>query len=712
MHGGPALPPPPPAITEPPDPHPTLHIPRSGRFTGCGEHGNIVSARSVVTASPCCTPPPGPGPEPPLRPPMPAGRNAPCPCGSGRKYKNCCLHTDLEREAERMLAEQGDWAPSSESLHADPEMRELLRAAARKDATWEAGAIPLPAGIREDPECRMVVLLVATRDAVLAMDSLRNLPGETEDVASALHGIVQEAMRRTGARPRLLHVAHPEVAGALAPLLRGSGIRVEALGGFDRLHDPARSLVENLSGVDLWPPMSKPETWAAWQLPEAEVAALFRAAAEFFRAAPWCVLADGEPLGFEPEGGAPWAGAIMGQGGEVFGLALYAEPGDLMSLYEGPGIEDDDDATGVRAMPGAQAVLGAMEGRVITLLFEEANDLPRPMRREVARKGWEVASPSAYPTLVVMNTPGGGVSRADLRVLTEALTLVPRFLAAGERADGPATLLPEWTSPETGTVVFPLFAAGSGGPFGPPLVLEPGYARGKAARPGAFLVTEDGAEDPGPAVEEAYRAAIGAVNGFGSALDRTGMGEATIMTHVRNAAEFVRFLVSMEGVPLGGLHERDLRSFLLDWHPRTFGGGVTQARRMPVSLDRFFEFLERHMGLRCPWAADILADRELIELRLETAPGGSLLDPEVLAWRAPFLADMEQRLLRPHLDEVHASWIREEPTRAMNLVRELTRSWLLWRDELIESGIREAGGELRGLLLERQREWMEALATP
>ena len=26
------------------------------------------------------------------------GRNDPCPCGSGKKYKNCCMQKDLERE--------------------------------------------------------------------------------------------------------------------------------------------------------------------------------------------------------------------------------------------------------------------------------------------------------------------------------------------------------------------------------------------------------------------------------------------------------------------------------------------------------------------------------------------------------------------------------------------------------------------------------------
>jgi len=29
----------------------------------------------------------------------PPGRNAPCPCGSGKKYKKCCLPADLQRQA-------------------------------------------------------------------------------------------------------------------------------------------------------------------------------------------------------------------------------------------------------------------------------------------------------------------------------------------------------------------------------------------------------------------------------------------------------------------------------------------------------------------------------------------------------------------------------------------------------------------------------------
>jgi len=32
-----------------------------------------------------------------------AGRNAPCPCGSGEKYKRCCLREDQKEQAQTRL---------------------------------------------------------------------------------------------------------------------------------------------------------------------------------------------------------------------------------------------------------------------------------------------------------------------------------------------------------------------------------------------------------------------------------------------------------------------------------------------------------------------------------------------------------------------------------------------------------------------------------
>ena len=36
------------------------------------------------------------------------GRNDPCPCGSGKKYKKCCLTNDAAAENERLVAERAE----------------------------------------------------------------------------------------------------------------------------------------------------------------------------------------------------------------------------------------------------------------------------------------------------------------------------------------------------------------------------------------------------------------------------------------------------------------------------------------------------------------------------------------------------------------------------------------------------------------------------
>ena len=48
-----------------------------------------------------------PPPAEPFRPRV--ARNAPCPCGSGRKYKKCCLPTDEAEHARRYRTRTNDW---------------------------------------------------------------------------------------------------------------------------------------------------------------------------------------------------------------------------------------------------------------------------------------------------------------------------------------------------------------------------------------------------------------------------------------------------------------------------------------------------------------------------------------------------------------------------------------------------------------------------
>lgn len=80
-------------------------------------HLNRMSAIAAVFAAGTVgpvqgTPDVGPGkrsrmfyPEPPL---YRAGRNEPCPCGSGRKFKKCCLGKTAAKAAEAEAVSEGD----------------------------------------------------------------------------------------------------------------------------------------------------------------------------------------------------------------------------------------------------------------------------------------------------------------------------------------------------------------------------------------------------------------------------------------------------------------------------------------------------------------------------------------------------------------------------------------------------------------------------
>ena len=50
---------------------------------------------------------------------MRTGRNAPCPCGSGRKYKVCCLRANREAEHARYLEQQAALA-EAQPVQAEP----------------------------------------------------------------------------------------------------------------------------------------------------------------------------------------------------------------------------------------------------------------------------------------------------------------------------------------------------------------------------------------------------------------------------------------------------------------------------------------------------------------------------------------------------------------------------------------------------------------
>jgi len=77
-----------------------------------------------------------------LIPPRP-GRNEPCHCGSGRKYKHCCLEKDdAEMSAARAKAAAEDAARSSEAAASIPARAPKHQTHQPWKATTSRGFIP------------------------------------------------------------------------------------------------------------------------------------------------------------------------------------------------------------------------------------------------------------------------------------------------------------------------------------------------------------------------------------------------------------------------------------------------------------------------------------------------------------------------------------------------------------------------------------------
>lgn len=339
---------------------------------------------------------------------MKIARNQPCPCGSGRKYKSCCM---LRDDADRSAAEEG--AGVGRRLRLPDHVREE----ARRQPEWEADVLGLPVPA-DSPRSYAVAVLVCAGPVVVGVDQRAFSAAEPARVAELIHAVLADAARAVGTWPDRVLVRDPEVATALAgllgrpagPLGRGDPPAVEALFDLDALDAAAAALLVHLTGGETaWPPVAVAPTWAAWGLPEEDVRALFAALSAYYRAAPWELIGDVPPLTASWPDGEEWTLAVLGAAGVARGVAVYAD-------------EEDYDAALSTSTPEDST---ASQGNwILGLTCVERGELPRSMQREIARAGWEVAAPDAYPLLFPMLTPGGGITRRIAHRLTESLEAV------------------------------------------------------------------------------------------------------------------------------------------------------------------------------------------------------------------------------------------------------------------------------------------------
>src|SRR5687767_4433530 len=118
-------------------------------------------------------------------------RNDPCPCGSGKKYKACCLERDRGTERTLRIVGGGPAAPGQEPW--DP--------AIGRAEVWEADVVPLHAGFADDPWALPALAIVGAAGFIVHGDVISPRPVGVAARAAAVAEAVLTAARRVGVLP-------------------------------------------------------------------------------------------------------------------------------------------------------------------------------------------------------------------------------------------------------------------------------------------------------------------------------------------------------------------------------------------------------------------------------------------------------------------------------------------------------------------------------
>ena len=108
------------------------------------------------------------------------GRNDPCPCGSGMKYKKCCFSSDTR---QRETTRQGKFRFEPGSYGHPESCTPSIACLKRSSDSWEYHFVLVkPEDVLDDPDHATTI---ATTDLNSAF-SVKNIGGSDEDVAMFL----------------------------------------------------------------------------------------------------------------------------------------------------------------------------------------------------------------------------------------------------------------------------------------------------------------------------------------------------------------------------------------------------------------------------------------------------------------------------------------------------------------------------------------------
>jgi len=286
---------------------------------------------------------------------------------------------------------------------------EVLKAASRA-GSWSADVVTIPSEVRTHTGQMMATIMI-TGDGFVLDASAEVAPSpEPEQVSDLLEQGLRRVAERVGNWPHSVVVRHGEVAEHLGPRLAHLGVQV--------LHSPILPDIEEATsglrshlGGDLHPQIHfGPMHWRGWHRPDAWITDFFHAAARFHTSEPWLMLPPDMLLEAEGTSGRTW-------------YVHIAEGGDTEEVV----------------------------APVISLftIFHAREQLRPETVKEIETAGWPVASPKAWPTLLMINTPAGGLTARDSHDLLAILTIIPEAVSMlmsgpGMGNDG------VWKHPESG----------------------------------------------------------------------------------------------------------------------------------------------------------------------------------------------------------------------------------------------------------------------
>ncbi len=605
---------------------------------------------------------------------MKPGRNDPCPCGSGKKYKHCCAREDAT--SAPMLRVLGHGTSS--------EAKTLARDATQHAVPWDADVSPVPAVIETEPTARPAVVALAAGDIILASDLAAHPPTNAEGIAALICSAIETLITHGSAPPSMVRVRREDVRAALEPMVRSHGVRdVIVVPHLPVVEEFTAGLRQHMHGGAPFPAISLPLTWAAWELSPALLHRIFSTAAAFYAASPWTLLTDTDVLRVVPPSGKTWFACVLGNGDVQYGLAIYETLDDVLAVLEAT------DAT---------AAFSSQTGMVVSLSLDPRSEVPKPMQREIAAARLPIAGPRAYPSIWTLNTLGGGLPEPVATDLAEILVAVGKFSQEMQSApiDDLDRVGRSWEHGVDGTQVF--WEVGGNQPYlwEVPEHLAPALPEGEHADMSAEFSGDDAADvDPDAELIARFIEA-----------ERLGGAEEERLVRIKSDVElFVSLLHNYQWIRLPAVTEYDLRVMLYDWLPRKLMAPSSVGNAVRSAVRHFFRYLRTDEGIYYPWADTILRDKSSFTERWETLNDSRQSEDDVANWTEGLYADLGARLLLPSPDLTGlGEWRTMQGPEESRLQMRLQREWLVWRDEAIRGGISEPHALAEQLLL-RQETW-------